>query len=100
VSRHRRRGVAERKKVLLADTAVGSSPEDHAIRMDETARLRDGLDELPADARAALLMAAAGFSPTEIGAAIGRTPNATSTYICRARVRLREILGPGRAGDA
>jgi DNA-directed RNA polymerase specialized sigma24 family protein len=68
--------------------------------MDETARLRDGLDELPADARAALLMAAAGFSPTEIGAAIGRTPNATSTYICRARVRLREILGQGRAGDA
>ena len=46
----------------------------------------------------ALLMAAAGFSSVEIGDAIGRSANATSTYICRARIRLREILsGAGGA---
>ena len=96
VSRGRRQGVAGRKKSLLVDRTVGVSPEDHVVRMDESARLRDALGELPTDARAALLMAAAGFSPAEIGQAIGRIANATSTYICRARIRLREILAPGR----
>jgi RNA polymerase sigma-70 factor (ECF subfamily) len=96
ISRGRRQVVAGRKKSLLADRTVGVSPEDHAVRMDESARLRDALGELPTDARAALLMAAAGFSPAEIGQAIGRSTNATSTYICRARVRLREIVSPGR----
>jgi RNA polymerase sigma-70 factor (ECF subfamily) len=96
ISRGRRHDVAGRKKSLLVDRTVGVSPEDHVIRMDESARLRDALGELPSDARAALLMAAAGFSPAEIGQAIGRSTNATSTYICRARVRLREILSPRR----
>ena len=99
VSRGRRQGVAGRKKSLLVDRTVVVSPEDHVIRMDESARLRDALGELPTDARAALLMAAAGFSPVEIGQAIGRSTNATSTYICRARVRLREILSPGRDAE-
>jgi RNA polymerase sigma-70 factor, ECF subfamily len=96
ISRGRRQGVAGRNKSLLVDRNMGVSPEDHVVRMDESARLRDALGELPTDARAALLMAAAGFSPAEIGQAIGRSTNATSTYICRARVRLREILAPGR----
>jgi DNA-directed RNA polymerase specialized sigma24 family protein len=56
------------------------------------------LAELPNDARVALLMAASGFSAVEIGEAIGRTANATSTYICRARIRLREILS-GTSGS-
>ena len=99
VSRGRRQSVAGRKKSLLVDRTVGVSPEDHVVRMDESARLRDALGELPSDARAALLMAAAGFSPAEIGQAIGRTTNATSTYICRARVRLREILSPSRDAE-
>jgi RNA polymerase sigma-70 factor (ECF subfamily) len=92
LSRGRRQGVAGRKKWFLVDRTVAVSPEDHVVRMHESARLRDALGELPIDARAALLMAAAGFSPAEIGQAIGRSTNATSTYICRSRVRLREIL--------
>ena len=96
ISKGRRQTVAGRKQSLLVDRSVGSSAEDHVIRVDEGARLRDALGELPADARAALLMAAAGFTSAEIGQAIGRTANATSTYICRARMRLREILSPNR----
>lgn len=99
VSRGRRGSVAGRKQPLLADRAEGVSAEEHVIRMDESARLRGALAELPADARVALLMAAAGFSPAEISQTIGRSPNATSTYICRARVRLREILTPSRSAD-
>ncbi len=94
ISRGRRQVVAVRKQSSLVDRSVGASAEDHAIRSDEGARLRDGLAELPTDARVALLMAASGYSAAEIGEAIGRTSNATSTYICRARIRLREILSP------
>ncbi len=92
ISRGRRHTVAERSKSLLVDHGVGGSPEDHAIRSDEGSRVRAGLADLPKDARVALLMAAAGFSTGEIAEAIGRSANATSTYICRARMRLREIL--------
>jgi len=95
ISRGRRQTVATRKQALLVDRSLGASPEDYAIRADESTRLRDALSELPTDARVALLMAASGFSSMEIGEAIGRTPNATSTYICRARIRLRELLSPG-----
>jgi RNA polymerase sigma factor (sigma-70 family) len=92
ISRGRRHSVAERMKPSLVDRDVGVSAEDHVVRSDESSRLRAGLAQLPSDARIALLMAAAGFSTIEIGEAIGRTANATSTYICRARIRLREIL--------
>ena len=95
ISRGRRETVATRKKALLVDRSVGGSPEEYAIRTDEGQRLRNALAELPTDARTALLMAASGFSAAEIGEAIGRTANATSTYICRARIRLRELLSPG-----
>ena len=95
----RRRSLFSRKKPLLVDRTVGVSAEDRVMRLDESARLRDALGELPVDARVALLMAAAGYSPAEVGEAIGRSTNATSTYICRARVRLREILSPGTDGE-
>ncbi len=91
----RRRSLFSRKTPLLVDRTEGVSAEDRVIRMDESARLRDALAKLPVDARAALLMAAAGYSPAEVGEAIGRSTNATSIYICRARVRLRQILSPG-----
>lgn len=92
VSRGRRQTVAERMRRLLLDRSMGPSPEESAVRSDENARIRDVLAEMPADARVALLMAAEGFSSAEIGAAIGRTAGATATYICRARVRLRDRL--------
>jgi RNA polymerase sigma-70 factor (ECF subfamily) len=98
ISRGRRQTVAVKHKSRLVDTAVGASAEDHVIRSDESSRLRAGLAELPRDARVALLMAAAGYSTGEIAEAIGRTPNATSTYICRARIRLRELLSGSRDG--
>jgi RNA polymerase sigma-70 factor (ECF subfamily) len=98
-SQGRRRSVVNRKKPILVDRTVAESAEDRVIRMDEAARLRDALGQLPVDARVALLMAAAGFSPAEIGQAVGRSTNATSTYICRARVRLREILAPSKEAE-
>jgi len=95
-SRGRHQGVAARSRFLLVERGAGDSAEDQVVRSDEGSRLRSALAGLPQDARVALLMAAAGFSSAEIGEAIGRTANATSTYICRARIRLRELLAdPG-----
>jgi RNA polymerase sigma-70 factor (ECF subfamily) len=98
VSRGRRQTVAARKASMLVDTSVGISPEEHAVRTDESTRLRMALETMPADARVALLMAAAGYTAAEIGEAIGRSANATATYICRARIRLREILSGAGGG--
>jgi RNA polymerase sigma-70 factor (ECF subfamily) len=92
VSRGRHRTVGEHVKSLLVDRSVAPSPEERAVRTDENAELTRALAELPSDARVTILMAAAGYSSSEIGGAIGRTANATTTYLCRARIRLRELL--------
>jgi RNA polymerase sigma factor (sigma-70 family) len=92
VSRGRRRSVATRMASLLADRRQVPSPEERAVRADDNARLTAALDDLPTDARVALLMSAAGYTSAEIGRVIGRTENATLSYVCRARIRLRDAL--------
>jgi RNA polymerase sigma-70 factor (ECF subfamily) len=98
ISRGRRQAVAERLRGLLVDRSTVPSPEERVLRADEHVHIRAALADMPADARVALLMAAEGFSSAEIGLAIGRTAGATATYICRARVRLRERLATREAG--
>ena len=100
ISRGRRLSVAGRKSSQLIDRSVAPSPEERVIRRDEGARLRDAIGQLPTDARVALLMAAAGYSMQDIGEAIGRSANATSTYVCRARIRLRELLSSSAEGES
>jgi RNA polymerase sigma-70 factor, ECF subfamily len=92
VSRGRRQTVAQRMKAMLVDRRLPTSPEEHAMRADENARITAHLAELPPDARVALLMSAAGYSSAEIGRAIGRTENATLTFVSRARMRLRDHI--------
>jgi RNA polymerase sigma-70 factor (ECF subfamily) len=92
VSRARRRSVADRMRSLLVSRDVAPSPEERAIRRDESAQLTRALQTLSSDARTALLLAAAGYSSREIGDTIGRSPGATLTLVCRSRLRLREVL--------
>jgi RNA polymerase sigma-70 factor, ECF subfamily len=92
VSRARRRSVADRMRSLLVERGTAPSAEDAIVRADEHARVRTALAALPPDARVALLMSAQGHSSAEIGQAIGRTRNATLTYLSRSRIRLRELL--------
>jgi RNA polymerase sigma-70 factor (ECF subfamily) len=91
-SRGRRRTVADRAKALLVDRGVQRSTEDSVILKDEHSRLAAALGRLPVDARLALLMAAAGIDSAKIGAAIGRSPGATRTLVCRSRIELRRIV--------
>ncbi len=95
-SRGRRLSVAERKKPALVDRGFGDSPESLAVERERDRELVAALGELPEDARVALLMAGRGMSSEEIARAIGRTTIATRTFICRYRLRLREVMA--RAG--
>lgn len=92
ISRGRRRSVADRMRSLLLRRDVEPSPEDHALANERDRTLALALSRLPPDARVALLLAARGTGAAEIGVAIHRTTTATRTYLCRARVRLRDEL--------
>ncbi len=92
VSRGRRTSVANRMASLLVDRRLAPSPEEEALRHDRDRLLAEALARLPADARVALLLAAKGFGATDIGTVIHRSQAATRTYICRSRLRLRDIL--------
>jgi RNA polymerase sigma-70 factor (ECF subfamily) len=79
-------GVAEHR------AAVAESPERRYLRREAAEDLDLVLASLGADARAALLLSAEGFSGREIADAIGRTEIATRTLLCRARTRVRHEL--------
>ena len=100
VSRGRRKSIADRARAFLVRRDVEPSPEDDALLHERDRTLAMALSKLPADARVALLLAARGMGATEIGIAIRKAPGATRTYICRARVKLRdELAALGYEGD-
>ena len=93
ISRGRRDSVAIRHRQAIASLDVDDrSPERIALRRERRNAVEDALGTLAPDARTALLLAANGFSGTEIAVAIGRSEPATRTLMCRARATLRERL--------
>ena len=83
-------GIAEHR------AARAESPEGRVLRHEAVDDLDDVLARLDPHARAALLLAAEGFSGREIAVAIGRSEAATRTLMCRARVRVRhDVAGAG-----
>ena len=84
---------ASRSSSASRAEGTDSPPADiEILRREENTALLEGLAQLPADARAALLMAAQGFSGREIAEALGRTEVATRTMMFRAREKLRIYL--------
>ncbi len=94
VSRARRGTTALRwlHRQVDPESRRAESPESRIVRHEATADMATALAGLPADARAALLLASQGFSGVEIAAAIGRSGGATRTLMSRARLRLRTEL--------
>ena len=88
-SRARRQGVASRRASELARREVAPSPEEELIEREDAATLHGRLAHLAPHVRAALLLAAHGFSGAEIARRIGRSELATRTLLCRGRSRLR-----------
>jgi RNA polymerase sigma-70 factor (ECF subfamily) len=70
------------------------APEAQALRAERDAELHAALGRLSADRRAALLLAARGFSGAEVAGLLGRSEGATRTLLCRARLELRDLLDP------
>jgi DNA-directed RNA polymerase specialized sigma24 family protein len=91
-SRGRHLSVVRRTLAKVWEPGVVDSLEATVIERESSARIQAALARQPRTARIALLMAAQGHDMATIGAAIGRTPTATRTFVCRARVRLRETL--------
>ena len=101
VSRGRRRSIADRAKAVLLRRDTAPSPEDEALSNERDRVLATALSRLSPEARVALLLAARGMGAAEIGVAIHRSAGATRTYLCRARVRLRdELAALGYQGEA
>jgi RNA polymerase sigma-70 factor (ECF subfamily) len=89
VSRGRRANVAQRFLRAARGGADGAPADVETLRRETSTALLAALATVPSDARAALLMAANGFSGREIADAIGRSEMATRTMMFRAREKLR-----------
>ena len=74
------------------DGAVMDSPEATALRRERNETLERALNDLPADARVALMLSAHGFRGEEIAETIGRSHGATRSMLLRARLRVRDEL--------
>ena len=89
VTRARRRSVATRRAGDLLDRALAPSPEEVLVEREAAAMLDAHLDRIPVHARAAMVLAAHGYSGAEIARRIGRSELATRSLLCRQRRRLR-----------
>ena len=92
ISRRRRLTTWTRLLPRLLDRSEPDRPESEALRSERDAELHAALAHLAPDRRAALLLAARGFSGSEIAETIGRSDGATRTLMCRARLELRGII--------
>jgi RNA polymerase sigma-70 factor, ECF subfamily len=92
IDRGRRGATLLRLLPRLLDRSDPPRPEGEALRAERDAELHAALGRLSADRRAALLLAARGFSGSEVADLLGRTEGATRTLLCRARLELRGVL--------
>lgn len=92
IDRGRRGAALGRLLPRLLSRDEPSRPESEVLRMERDAGLHAALAHLAPDRRAALLLAARGFSGHEVAELLGRTEGATRTLMCRARLELRGIV--------
>jgi RNA polymerase sigma-70 factor (ECF subfamily) len=99
MSRGRHLQVVDRRAGDLARPSEPRGPEQILIEGELTAAATDVLEKMSGAERHALVLAAYGYAGSEIAMAIGRTPGATRTLLCRARATIRERLAQaGLAG--
>lgn len=72
--------------------AAGPGPEELAIRHDERERLNVAVRGLPLALREVAVLMLEGFTPAEIAATLGISPNAVAIRGTRARDALRIVL--------
>jgi RNA polymerase sigma factor (sigma-70 family) len=97
-SRSRRFAIVDRWRSMLDRTAaerIDEAAEETVLRRERDAELHLALRSLPAESRAALLLAADGFSGREIATVLGRSEGATRNLMWRSRSSLRDVLEGG-----
>lgn len=99
ISRSRHGSVWTRLAPRLLDRREPDRPDSEFLRTERDIELHRALAGLAPDARAALLLAAQGFSGQEVAASIGRTEGATRTLMSRSRAQLRLILDAPEGGS-
>ena len=92
IDRGRRQQLADRFTDQLRVANVGPSAEDEFLVREARHELDVILAQTSAADRTALLMAAQGYSGTEIARAVGLSHGAVRTRMTRARSRLRTRL--------
>ena len=94
IDRGRRGAALLRLLPRLLERSDPPRPESEYLRSERDAELHAALAHLAPDRRAALLLAARGFSGAEVAGLLGRSEGATRTLLCRARLDLRAVLDP------
>ncbi|MGH7698756.1 MAG: RNA polymerase sigma factor [Candidatus Dormibacteria bacterium] len=89
-----RRRAANNRLAAQADQLVEESADllDRLDASTAATELRGLVERLPPPQREALLMAAAGLSPTEIATGLGASPLAVRSRLLRARRQIRRHL--------
>lgn len=99
MSHGRHLAVVDRRSAEVVPQGNAPSPEFLAIEAERDDGLRHALDALEATDRRVLVMAAQGYRSAEIAFVIGRSGGATRTLLCRARTKLRGVIGETGMGS-
>jgi RNA polymerase sigma-70 factor, ECF subfamily len=91
-SRARRVQVAARHEMDLPRPTEPRSPESIVVSGELASQVGVLVCELSTTEQRAVLLAAHGADGAEIARAVGRTPAATRTLLCRARAKLRQRM--------
>lgn len=91
-SRGRHRSVEGRRMAELPTPRGPELPEAIVILAEMWRELEREIKGLAPSERRAVALAANGYDSAEIGAALGRTPGAVRTLLCRTRAKLRRRL--------
>lgn len=92
VSRGRHLQVADRFARTLAPPDDVASPERIVLETERQTAMRLCLTQLTRTEQRAIALAAHGLAGRDMASAMGRTPSATRTLLCRARSKLRRRL--------
>ncbi|MCP4660368.1 MAG: RNA polymerase sigma factor [bacterium] len=77
----------------LRNGSANPGPEERLLRDEQSALLRDALDQLPRQMRRCLMLRLQGEKYREIAVVLGISLQTVRSHLSQARQRLREILG-------
>jgi RNA polymerase sigma-70 factor (ECF subfamily) len=91
-SRGRHLVVMGRRAADLRPPPEPAPPESIVVMAETWEEIRHAINTLAPRERRVVALAARGYDAAEIGRALGRTPGAARTLLCRSRAKLRDRL--------